>query len=121
MSELEQKIAKLPAWARNYIADLERRTAQAEQDREALRDQDGPTTVVYGDVYGNPRFLPDGPHDHVRFYLTPGSKEHWIDFGRRPNFVGEQVQVHVRSSDSMAVFPLGANTIGVSLVEGAES
>lgn len=102
-----EQIAKLPKWAREYIHDLERATHDAQRQREALFDSQEKTSILHGDVYENPRYLPD--NGNTRFLL--GDDRTWIDFRHGRERDHETGYVHVNASSRMLIIPSASNGI----------
>lgn len=119
--QLRERVAKLPAWAREYIGRLERRTEDAESKYAALFDAQEITRVSYGDQYQNRRYLPDARHHSVRFTLdpAPGPANHWIELlpasDERNGYFGDP-DIIVRGSDGFVVVPQASNSVGLKLI-----
>lgn len=112
----DPRVDKLPKWAQEYIASLERTTLFAMRNAADLQDAQEPTSVTYGDHYDNPRYLQDGTT--VRFHLADGE---WIDVraaipeGRgASSHLDRDEQIVVTGSNQLRIAPGVSNVIGVS-------
>lgn len=118
--ELHERVAKLPVWAREYIARLERQRADAEDKHRELFDSQNVSTVTYGDQYHNPRYLPDGRRDPVR-YTLPDSRDRqdWIEMlpggSDRVGYYGDPDFI-LRGSDGFVILPQSSNSVGIRLL-----
>lgn len=112
----ERERETLPKWAQERLSD-ERRTAQdAVKNYEAQFDAQKPTSVAYGDVYNNPRYLPDGRFDHIAVRLDGGTEPmrgQWVAFVvKEDGHTGAQY-VEVTAGHSLAVIPQAGNVVRV--------
>jgi len=112
----EREREKLPRWAQDRLRRLRYELETAEKHLDELREQIGRTTVAYGDIYNNPRFLPDSPYHAVTMSLD-GSLEPqdrvWVTVRRQVDEVTRQPLLEVTSSHSLAAVPQASNLLRV--------
>lgn len=72
----EREEAQLPLWAQEKLSDLRGVNSRLKQENNGLKAQDGAapekSAVSYGDVENDPRYLPDGSFDAVRYKIGDG-------------------------------------------------
>lgn len=111
-----ERMAKLPVWARNHIADLVRERDEATRQYLEQFDSQTPTRVTYGDHYNNPRYLRDDGHDSVRFNID---EHRWVELApvrNKDRHYGEP-DVKITASTGMVILPQVSNVIGVRVMD----
>lgn len=110
----DRERAKLPVWAQDRLRKLRYELEQAREHLEEQRDRNGRSTVAYGDIYNNPKFLPDDPYSAVTISLD-GSLEPqdkmWLTLRRRLDEITGQPYVEATSSHGLAVTPQASNLL----------
>lgn len=117
-----ERIAKLPSWARNYIADLERERDRALRARKELQDtEDRLSGVSYGSgssgssEIGERRYLPADRHASFRYEIE-GDEDRWIEL--IPSYNNGSYDLQVRANDSVLFSPIASNVLGIRLNDG---
>lgn len=111
-----ERIAKLPAWARTYIDDLEKDRDRALRVKEDFLDTvDRSSGVSYGIGGERRRYLPGDRHASFRFEID-GDEERWIEL--IPSYNNANFDLQVRASDSVLFSPVASNMLGVVLNDG---
>lgn len=112
----ERERAKLPVWAQDRLRNLRYELETAQKHLDELRKREGRTTVAYGDIYNNPKFLPDSPYHAVTMSLdgsTEPQDKVWITVRRQLDEVTRQPLLEVTGSHSLAVTPQASNMLRV--------
>jgi hypothetical protein len=111
---LAERIAGLPAWAREHIAGLERQARQAGDDRQAIRaqfadSQETTDTLVEGQSDTIPdRYLPNG--SRVEFYGTWAVTSDLNGYGL-PDALRMVPAILVEGYSPLEVVPLGPDQV----------
>lgn len=112
----ERERETLPVWAQERMASLRRTAETAERRHGELFDSQEPTRIAYGDVYGKPRFLPDGLYDRINFSLD-GSHDpvdgSWVSLVRKQDHHTKNDYIEVSGSDGIAVVSQAYNVIRI--------
>ncbi|WIC89698.1 hypothetical protein SEA_MASELOP_76 [Rhodococcus phage Maselop] len=118
----EAQIAKLPRWAREYIRTLEYATHDAQRKHSELFDEQEKTGILFGDVYENPRYLPESGYGRVRYH-TSTEKNVWdeysyLEFSRPTDQYGRigKGGIQVTSSDGIEIIPVVSNVVIIKSV-----
>lgn len=113
-SPTADQLSKLPRWAQAYIASLEFQRDKAIDQHAELFDSQEETSVLYGDVYRNPKYLPD-KDGLVRFEMEqePGDGMSWVDL--RPGRGPEKGFVSVMASSPLVIHTQASNTLLLGL------
>ena len=120
-----EQIAKLPAWAKQYISNLEYERDRAIRHRDELFDAQTPTGLVYGsagDMSVNPKYLPDSRGNYVRFAMggtipKVGQMGDYLEFSRARHAGRDVIEgdvIEVRSSSGLSVKPSASNAIEIT-------
>ena len=119
----ERESALLPNWAQERLRDLRSDAEDAERKLKAQLDSTEPTMVAYGDVYDNPKYLPDGRFDRINVSLdnTTGPVDGiWASFCRREDEVTKAPYVEISTSRSVAVVPQASNVVRIYPVDSGQ-
>lgn len=116
----ERERETLPKWASDRIKDLRRSIESAERKLQDQLDRTEPTTVAYGDVYENPRYLPDGRYDRINVSLD-GTTEPvdgvWMSFCRKEDEQTKAPYIEVSCSNGVAVVSQAYNVVRIHAVD----
>lgn len=110
----ERERETLPVWAQERMASLRFDAEKARKQYEDQFDSQEPTTVAYGKVYDNPKYLPDDRYSLISVRLDGGTEPAdgvWLGFRRMTENVGGGHYVEVSSSDGIAVVSQAANVV----------
>ena len=107
----EEQFRKLPQWAQQAIKNAERDRDDYARMLQEQRDATEVTRISYGDVYHNPRYLPEGAYDTVRFTLPDEHNRAWVDIKMARDFTG----IEISASESLTIRPRASNVAHVSI------
>lgn len=114
-----ERLAKLPSWARNYIADLKRDRDSALRAQKDLADtEDRSSGVSYGfggSGLGERRYLPFDEHASYRYEIE-GDEDRWIELV--PSYNNGSYDLQLRAPDSVLFSPIASNVLGIRLNDG---
>lgn len=106
----EREETQLPNWAQERLSNLRGLNSQLKQENNGLRAQDSTrpekSNVSYGDVENDPRYLPDGSYDAVRYDL--GDVGH-VDVRLKLN------ALELSGSEDLTFTPQATNVIRIGL------
>ena len=111
MIDIEDRIKKLPVWAQDHIADLERKVET--QEEQLNEDAHPKSSVVVGSRYSldplDMSYLPDG--SRINFFLDPLDKrqQRWIEV----HMAHGKLQLH--SSYNLVLRPQVSNGASVDV------
>lgn len=121
-----EQIAKLPAWAKQYISNLEYDRDRAVRHRDELFDAQTPTGLVYGtagDLSTNPKYLPDSHGNYVRFATggtipKVGQMGDYLEVSRARRSGRDEATwgdvIEIRSSSGLSIKPSASNAIEIT-------
>lgn len=111
----DREVKSLPVWAQDRLVDLRRALATATEKYDEQFDSQTPTRVIYGDVYNNPRYLPDNGTARVRIGVKDsGGEDSWVDFARRvPVDKDQREYAEIVCMGTMHLSPQASNVIRV--------
>lgn len=115
MKSTEERLAKLPAWARGYIEDLERGKNYAERvlaEDRAAREITESRIKVYGAGNRSDFYLADDKKVQVRFNLTDGRGRFEIDID--PDEQSVRVSHQGGYDDVLVVRPEVSNVVNIT-------
>ncbi len=98
MTSIKARITKLPKWAQEYIADLERKIQSQEIDIMYFRTREEPTSV----------YCSTG-----KFYLPEGSSVEFTVPDQKYRVHLQNENLHVYSEKPLAVAPRAANHVRI--------
>lgn len=100
------KLAKLPAWARNHIAQVERARDTAQSLLTAVSAPHGATTIAWSTSINPGHALPSGAT--IRFLL--GDAHRWVDCR-----IKSDGRLGVNGAGQLIVRPCASNDITVDI------
>lgn len=104
-------VAKLPAWAREYVDHLARYAAEAARRLDEVQHGDAGNTYVHDYVHGD-FGLGDGAH--VRFRMPEDvNGPHYVEVYLDDGEVRIRSDTGIRSDTHLAVVPVSSNVITV--------
>lgn len=105
----EREENQLPVWAQDRVSTLRDLNSQLKQENNGLKAQDGAapekSAVSYGDVENDPKYLPDGSFEAVRYSLGEGH----IDIRLKLD------ALELAGSDDLSFVPQATNVIRIGL------
>lgn len=121
----EEQIAKLPAWAREHVARLEREKDSLERTNGILRaaigkaSPDGSNSLVTFSVLMDDFPLPDSTDVRFSFGQEGDSQiRRYIEIGFKASDLNQGKRVlYLRGSDGIVIQPHAGNMISVRLAE----
>lgn len=123
----EREESTLPKWAQERMATLRSAADKATAQYRDQFDAQDETLVRYGDVYNNPRFLPDSDFDRIMFSLANEQErtaedfdavaEKWLQFTRKTSGWDKKPYIEVTGSDLVTITPQASNVVRIHLAQ----
>lgn len=111
----ERERETLPVWAQERLKDHRRTAEEAVKAYEAQFDSQEPTRIAYGDVYDNPRYLPDGQYNRISIRLDEeGTEPHsgvWFDVTRKTDVQSGAAYLEITAGRGISSVPQASNVL----------
>jgi hypothetical protein len=112
----DSREAKLPVWAQDLIKQLRRDAIEAQKQYSDLFDSQEVTHTAYGDVYNNPRYLPDDRRGLIAIKLDDEGgllDKDWVQVRREIDSASGLPCVEVMGNSGLAVIPQASNVVRI--------
>lgn len=119
----QERIEAQPLYIQDYIRNLETALDNSMLETRELAEQQTPTRVQYGDVWNNPKYLPDDKFARVQIGVTADEDKvtedmrepDWIQVSRNVNEVTGKITLQVIGSSSLYVLPSSNNSCSIAV------